>query len=203
MELNIILVVFANKEVGYRQERLFLILPFSSTRGTQWSFMGKINIGEWARWVLFQGTPASLHCLCILGVEGGRGGSSRERAGVVLQLFISVHGSCHLASALLASRKQRLCPPYTGHPRCEQPPARLGLSSLWCLGTAPGSPGPPGSSADQRQQHRMPLSRRTLLGPGQRLVDPAVMAIPSALQFTRHCYLYSTVMPRLKSLTVG
>ena len=103
MEPNIILVVFANK-FGYGQERLFLILSFSSTRGTQWSFMGKINIGEWARWVLFQGTPASLHRLCILGVEGGRGGSSRERAGVVLQLFISVHGSCHLASALLASR---------------------------------------------------------------------------------------------------
>ena len=89
-----------------------------------------------------------------------------------------------------------LCPPYTGHPRCEQPPARLGLSSLWCLGAAPGSPGPPGRSADQRQQHRTPLSRRTLPG-------AAVMAIPSALQFTRHCYLYSALMPRLKSLTVG
>lgn len=140
MELNIILVVFANKVVGYRQERLLLILSFSSKRGTQWSFMEKINTGKWARWVLFQWTPASLHCLCIVGVEGGRGGSSRERAGVVLPLFISVHRSCHLTSALLASRKQRLCPPYTGHPCCEQPPSRLGLSSLCCLGPCAGFP---------------------------------------------------------------
>lgn len=57
---------------------------------------GKINIGEWASWVLFQWTLTSLHCLCMLGMEGERRGSSRERAGVVLQLFISGNRSRHL-----------------------------------------------------------------------------------------------------------
>lgn len=38
----------------------------------------------------------ALHCLCILGGESERRGPSRERAGVVLPLFISVNRSCHL-----------------------------------------------------------------------------------------------------------
>lgn len=145
----------------------------------------------------------SISSLCILGVEGGRGGSSRERAGVVPPLFISVHRSCHLTlrSWLPASSASALCTPVTPTASSRQ----RGWACPHCaaLGPAPGSPGLPGSPAVQRQQHRTPLSRRNLPGAGQWLVDPAVMAIPSDLQFTRHCYLYSTLMPRLKSLTVG